>query len=66
MEHWKVVEVKLRRNLPFSISPRYKETIKHHTCYNPLEGRLHVFLEEYESLEDLGKKRIFIPLIYRT
>lgn len=66
MEHWKVVEVRLQRNFPMSISPLYKEIIKHQTCYNPLEGRLHVFLKEHESLEDLDKKRIFTPPIYKS
>lgn len=66
MEHQKVVEVKLQRNFPLSTSPLYKETIKHHTCYNPLKRRLHVFLEKYESLKDLGKKKIFTPPIYKS
>ncbi|MFQ6068501.1 MAG: hypothetical protein ACE5KD_03050 [Candidatus Bathyarchaeia archaeon] len=66
MEHWKVVEIKLQKAIPWMISPRYEESIKHYTCYNPLEGRLHVLLKEYESLEDLDKKKIFIPPIYMS
>ena len=66
LEHWKVVEVKLQTFNPYSISPRYSETVKHDTCYNPFEGRLHVFLAEYESLGDLEKKNIFIPPIYSS
>ena len=66
MEHWNVVEVKLVQAHPFlSISPRYKEIIKHYTCCNPREGRLHILLKKYESLEDLPdilqNKDVFIP-----
>ena len=53
MEHWKILEVRLLPSNPLSISPRYKEIIKHYTCYNPHEGRLHILLKKYESSEDL-------------
>jgi hypothetical protein len=72
MEHWKMLEVELVKAHPFlSISPHYKEIIKHYTCYNPLEGRLHVLLKKYQSLEDLYdilfNQHIFIPpTFYRT
>ena len=68
MEHWSMVEVKLRMGFPFCISPGYKETIKHCTCLNPLSGRLHLLLEEYRSSEDLygilSDQHIFIPPIF--
>lgn|GEM_PF-3789456 len=69
MEHWKILEVRLLPSNPLlSISPRYKEIIKHYTCYNPHEGRLHVLLKKHESSEDLHDilqtKNIFVPPIF--
>ena len=69
MEHWKILEVKLAKT-PFLlyVSPHYREVIKHYTCYNPLEGRLHILLKKYESMKDLPNillnEHIFIPPIF--
>jgi hypothetical protein len=65
MEHWRVLSVKLQGFNPMQISPHYREIVEHDTCCNPLEGRLHVFLKEHESLNDIGRKKIFIPPIYQ-
>jgi len=70
MEGYKILDVKLYK-VPFAwISPWYKEFIRHNTCYNPYQGRLHVFLQEYQSLDDLPyilqkKEDIFIPPIFK-
>jgi len=69
MEHWDILEVRLKiAHSILSISPRYEEIIKKYTCYNPKEGRLHILLKGYESLDDLTdifqKETVFIPPIF--
>lgn len=67
MEHWKILEVELKM-IPFSLSHAYREIIHHNTCYNPREGRLHILLQQWESLDKLPyifqKKTVFTPPIY--
>lgn len=36
-----------------NISPRVKERVLHPACYNKHTSTLHVFLEQYQTLEDL-------------